>query len=83
MKKIVRDCSIEQLMLETDSPWLGIDSDSDIKPKDEVRNEPTSVRLVAEKIADVKKIGIEQVDEQTTSNAIKFFRLNIEPNNSL
>lgn len=83
VKKIVRDCPIEQLMLETDSPWLGIDSDGKIKPKDEIRNEPTSVKLVAEKIADVKKLGIEQVDQQTSSNAIKFFRLNIKPNCSL
>lgn len=78
MKKIVRDCPIDQLMLETDSPWLGVDRDGRIKPKDEVRNEPTSVRLVAEKIADIKKMDIEQVDQQTTSNAIKFFRLNID-----
>jgi len=73
VKKIVRDCPIEQLMLETDSPWLGIGSNGKIKPKDEVRNKPTAVRLVAEKIAEIKKIGIELVDKQTTNNAIGFF----------
>ena len=75
VKKIVRDCPLEQLMLETDSPWLGIDKDGKLKPKDIVRNEPIAVRLVAEKIAQIKKIKIENVDRQTTENAIKFFSL--------
>ena len=75
IKKIVRDCPLEQLMLETDSPWLGIDKDGKLKPKDIVRNEPIAVRLVAEKIAQIKKIKIENVDRQTTENAIKFFSL--------
>jgi len=75
VKKIVRDCPLEQLMLETDSPWLGIDKDGKIKTKYKVRNEPIAVRLVAEKIAQIKKINIENVDRQTTENAIKFFNL--------
>ena len=75
VKKIVRDCPLEQLMLETDSPWLGMDKDGKLKPKDIVRNEPIAVRLVAEKIAQIKKINIENVDRQTTENAIKFFSL--------
>lgn len=75
VKKIVRDCPLEQLMLETDSPWLGMDKDGKLKPKDIVRNEPIAVRLVAEKIAQIKKIKIENVDRQTTENAIKFFSL--------
>ena len=62
-------------MLETDSPWLGIDKDGKIKPKYKVRNEPIAVRLVAEKIAQIKKINIENVDRQTTENAINFFDL--------
>ena len=36
VRKIVRDCPIKQLMLETDSPWLGIGNDGNIKPKNEV-----------------------------------------------
>lgn len=77
VRKIVRDCPLSRLMLETDAPWLGIGKDGHIKPKDEVRNEPTAVRLVAEKIAEIKKIDVEDVDKQTTENAIDFFRLNI------
>jgi TatD DNase family protein len=75
VRKIVRDCPLEQLMLETDSPWLGIGKDGNIKSKDEVRNEPTAVSLVAEKIAMIKKLDIKAVDTQTTQNAIDFFNL--------
>jgi TatD DNase family protein len=78
LKKIVRDIPLEQLMLETDSPWLGIDSDGKLKPKEIVRNEPTAVKLVTEKIAQIKKISIETVDRQTTENAIQFFNLKIK-----
>jgi len=75
VKKIVRDCPLEQLMLETDSPWLGIGNDGNIKPKDMVRNEPTAVNRVAEEIAGIKKIDLEDVDEQTTTNVRTFFSI--------
>jgi TatD DNase family protein len=77
VKKIVRDCPLEQLMLETDSPWLGIDKDGKLKPKFIVRNEPIAVRLVADKVAQIKKINFENVDRQTTENAINFFNLKV------
>jgi len=64
-KKIVRDTPIEKLMLETDSPWLGFGK----------RNEPTAVKLVAEKIAEIKKLSLTEVDHKTTQNAIEFFNL--------
>jgi len=67
-KKVVRDCPIEKLMLETDSPWLS-------PWKNEKRNDPTAVREVAEKIAEIKKMHIEEVDKITTENAKRFFRI--------
>lgn len=77
VRKIVRDCPLDQLMLETDSPWLGIDVDGNLKPKDEVRNDPTAVILVAKKIAQIKKIDVEDVDKHTSENALNFFKLKI------
>lgn len=74
-KKFVRDYPLEQLMLETDAPWLGIGKDGKIKPKDEVRNEPTAVKAVAEKIAEIKKMDVGDVDRVTTENAKKFFKI--------
>ena len=68
IKKIVRDLPIEKIMTETDSPWLGINGK---------RNDPTSVKFVIEKIAEIKKIDFKEVDRITTKNAIEFFNLPI------
>lgn len=42
-----------------------------------VRNEPAYVIEVAKKIAEIKKIPLEKVEEQTTRNAIKLFNLDL------
>ena len=76
-RKIVRDCPLENLMLETDSPWLGLGEDGNIKAKSIVRNEPVAIKLVAKKICDIKDVDLEKVTKQTTSNAIKLFNLNL------
>lgn len=67
-KKIVRDMPIERILLETDSPWFGLE---------EKRNLPTAVLEVSNRIAEIKKIDIEEVDRITTQNAIKFFDLKL------
>lgn len=74
-KKIVRDMPLERLMLETDSPWLA--------PKRlleglEARNDPLSVKIVAEKLAEIKNVPFDQVWKQCGENAIKFFNLDID-----
>jgi len=67
-KKIIRDMPIENIMLETDSPWFGPEGK---------RNEPTAVIGVANRISEIKKIIPEEVDRITTQNAVKFFDLRI------
>jgi len=67
-RKIARDTPIERIMLETDSPWFGFGR----------RNTPLSVKAVAEKIAEIKKISVEDVKKQTDLNAQRFFGLKIE-----
>jgi TatD DNase family protein len=67
-KKIIRDMPIERIMTETDSPWFGIE---------EKRGIPNNVKFVTQKISEIKKINIEDVDRITTQNAINFFSLNI------
>lgn len=73
-KKIARDCPLDRLMLETDAPWL---SPRKLLEGIEEKNDPTSIKIVAEKIAEIKKISFEGVWKKCGENAIKFFRLPI------
>lgn len=66
-KKIVRDMPLELLLLETDAPWLGLQG----------RNEPMSIRLVAEKIAEIKGLNFQEVWLGCGKNAVEFFKLPI------
>ncbi len=68
-KKVVRDTPLQQLLLETDSPWLAPEGFGSR------RNDSTAVIFVAEKIAEIKKVSFGEVDKITTENATKFFRL--------
>ena len=55
-------------MVETDSPYLTP------KPHRGKKNEPSNVRYVAEKIAELKDITFEEVAESTTSTALNLFK---------
>jgi len=74
-KKIARDCPLERLMLETDAPWL---SPKKLLEGIETRNDPTSIKIVAEKVAEIKKLSFEDVWKKCGENAIKFFKLPIK-----
>jgi len=56
-------------MVETDCPYLAP------VPHRGKRCEPWHTRLVAEKIAEVRGISLEQVARDTTATAKSFFRL--------
>jgi len=60
---------MERIILETDSPYLTP------TPHRGTRNEPAYVRLVAEKMAAVREMPLEEVAAITTSNAKALFRL--------
>jgi TatD DNase family protein len=73
-RKIARDIPLERLMLETDSPWLAPERLTSGK---EVRNDPRTIKTVAEKISEIKKLPFEEVWTECSKNAVKFFNLNI------
>ena len=79
VRKIVEDCPLDHLMLETDSPWLGVNEAGKIKPKNMVRNQPTTVKKVAEMVAKIKGVTIKEVDRRTTENAKALFQLDLPP----
>ncbi|SHK60422.1 TatD family hydrolase [Paramaledivibacter caminithermalis] len=67
--EVVETISIDHLMIETDSPYLTP------HPHRGERNESSYVRYVAEKIAEIKGISVEEVAKRTTENAKRYFRI--------
>lgn len=68
---IVKALPLERLLVETDAPFLTP------HPHRGQRNEPAHVRLVAEKLADLKNLSLEEVAQATTANARILFQLDI------
>lgn len=60
---------LDKICLETDSPFLAPQS------KRGQRNEPSSVLEIANLIAEIKGVSLEEVSNQTTQNVKKLFRL--------
>ena len=56
-------------MLETDSPWLTP------VPYRGKRNESSYLRVIAEKLAAIKGVPLEEVDRTTTDNAKSLFNI--------
>jgi TatD DNase family protein len=67
-QNLARTVPLELIMLETDSPFLPPSSDYPY-------NEPVNVKFVAEEIAKIKEIPIQEVAQTTTTNCRKFFDL--------
>jgi TatD DNase family protein len=69
MDEIICEMPLDRMMIETDAPYV-----APIPFRGEL-NRPEYVVKIAEKIAKLKGINIEQVLENTFENAIKFFNL--------
>lgn len=68
-KEVATEIPVEHLMIETDAPYLAP------HPYRGKRNEPAFVPLVAEEIARLKGLTIEEIAQVTTTNAKKFFKI--------
>ena len=67
LDKIAKDLPIVRMVLETDAPFI---APSPYRGK---RNEPAYVRLVAERLAEVKGLALEEVARVTSENAETLF----------
>ncbi len=67
LQDVVRDLPLESLLVETDSPYLAPE------PHRGRKNEPAFTALVARKIAALKGVALEEVQQQTTSNFLRLF----------
>jgi TatD DNase family protein len=67
LDKVVQAIGLSHLILETDAPYLAP------VPYRGKRNEPSYIKVVAEKIAVLLNMGIDEVAKVTTQNAEKLF----------
>ncbi len=67
---VVKEIDLKHLVLETDSPYLSP------TPHRGKRNESSYIPLIAQKLAEVKAITLEEVAQQTTQNAQNIFQMN-------
>lgn len=68
-RDVAEQVPLDRLLIETDCPFL---SPHPFRGK---RNEPARVRLVAEQLAELKKISLEELGEITMLNAKRLFRI--------
>lgn len=69
LAQTIEKLPLEKMVLETDSPYL---APTPFRGK---RNESAYIDLIAEKIAEIKKIPKKEVAEVTSQNALKLFGL--------
>lgn len=69
MDKVIPHLDMNYVILETDCPYLAP------VPHRGKRNEPAYTALVAQRIAELRQVSVEQVDQLTTQNATTLFAL--------
>lgn len=73
LQAAVRELPLERLMIETDAPYL---TPRTIRPRPKSsRNEPKYLPYVAEKIAELKSVSVEEVVAYATANSERVFAL--------
>lgn len=68
-KEVAKEVPLDRLLIETDAPYLAP------HPNRGKRNEPAYVKLVAEKIAELRETSLEELAKQTTENAFRVFSI--------
>ena len=75
--EIIKDLPLEKILIETDCPYLTP------VPRRGQRNEPLYVKFVAQKIAAIRNLSLEEVARQTADNALNLFQFCYNTNASL
>lgn len=67
MENVIPELDLNSILLETDSPYLSP------VPYRGKRNEPSYIPIIAERVATLKKITLEELQKATSSNAHNLF----------
>lgn len=67
--EIIEMVPMERILIETDSPYLSPE------PNRGKRNDSRNVKYMAQKVAQVKQLPLEEVAKTTYSNALRIFRI--------
>ena len=69
LQKVIAAVGPEHIILETDAPFLAP------APYRGKRNEPSYIPVIAEKVAELCSLSVEEIADVTTKNALKLFNL--------
>lgn len=68
LREAVKNLPLDRILLETDAPYLAP------VPHRGKRNEPAFVLETAKKVAEIKAVSVQDLDDQTTQNFARLFR---------
>ena len=69
VREVARKVPFDRLLIETDCPYLAP------VPKRGKRNESGYLAYIAEKMAEIRRVDIDQLAAQTTENACRLFNI--------
>ena len=69
LREVVKKVPVDRILVETDSPWLAP------VPYRGKQNEPQYVYEVAQTVADLKNMSLEQLAQTTTNNFLQLFKI--------
>ena len=73
LREIAEWMDLKNMLLETDCPWL---APQDMRGK---RNEPSFLPMIAQEIANLKRVSVDDLAENTTRNAEEILKLRGAP----
>ena len=68
IKEVAKHIPLDKMLVETDSPYLAP------VPYRGKTNQPSYVRYVAEEIARLRDVSLEEISEATTNNFFRLFK---------
>lgn len=76
LPEVIAATDLKYIVLETDAPYLAPEPYRSSKNPAEKRNESAYVVNVAQRIAEIKRLSMEEVATTTTQNALQLFKMN-------